>query len=49
MIGKGIVEREGEEVEKRMKGVSVEIVKDENVEEVNIESLKERFEREGID
>ncbi|WP_284441741.1 3-dehydroquinate synthase [Brucella suis] len=49
LIGKGLVERAGEEVAKRLKGVRVAIVTDENVAAVHLERLQASFARAGID
>ncbi|MRN65025.1 3-dehydroquinate synthase [Brucella sp. 10RB9213] len=49
LIGKGLVERAGEEVAKRLKGVRVAIVTDENVAAAHLERLQASFARAGID
>ncbi len=49
LIGKGLVERAGEEVANRLKGIRVAIVTDENVAGAHLERLQASFKRAGID
>ncbi|MFC4626477.1 3-dehydroquinate synthase [Daeguia caeni] len=48
LIGKGLIDRAGEEVVKRLKGSRVAIVTDENVAKAHLARLTEAFERAGI-
>lgn len=48
LIGKGLVERAGEEIARRLKGVRVAVVTDENVAKAHLERLTESFARAGI-
>ncbi|MEJ5080189.1 MULTISPECIES: 3-dehydroquinate synthase [unclassified Ochrobactrum] len=49
LIGKGLVARAGEEVAKRLPGIRVAIVTDENVAKAHLEALTESFARAGIE
>src|SRR5690606_29506203 len=49
LIGKGLVDRAGEEVAQRLKGERVAVVTDENVAKAHLERLTESFVRAGID
>lgn len=48
LIGKGLIERAGEEIARRLKDVRVAIVTDENVASAHLERLTAAFERAGI-
>ncbi|PWL19600.1 3-dehydroquinate synthase [Falsochrobactrum shanghaiense] len=48
LIGKGLVDRAGEEVARRLAGIRVAIVTDENVAKAHLERLSASFERAGI-
>lgn len=48
LIGKGLIARAGEEVAKRLAGIRVAIVTDENVAEAHLEALTDSFARAGI-
>src|SRR5690606_2866230 len=48
LIGKGLIERAGEEIARRLKDVRVAIVTDENVASAHLERLTAGFERAGI-
>ncbi|MEN5299271.1 3-dehydroquinate synthase [Brucella sp. TWI559] len=49
LIGKGLIARAGEEVAKRLPGIRVAIVTDENVAKAHLEALTESFARVGIE
>ncbi|MCH4541011.1 3-dehydroquinate synthase [Ochrobactrum sp. POC9] len=49
LIGKGLVDRAGEEVARRLKGVRVAVVTDENVAKAHLERLTASFAKAGID
>ncbi|MGK8639014.1 3-dehydroquinate synthase [Brucella anthropi] len=49
LIGKGLVDRAGEELAKRLKGVRVAVVTDENVAKAHLERLTASFAKAGID
>ena len=49
LIGKGLVARAGEEVAKRLPGIRVAIVTDENVAKAHLEALTDSFARAGIE
>ncbi|WP_407975948.1 3-dehydroquinate synthase [Brucella pseudogrignonensis] len=49
LIGKGLIARAGEEVAKRLPGIRVAIVTDENVAKAHLEALSASFARAGIE
>lgn len=49
LIGKGLVDRAGEELAKRLKGVRVAVVTDENVAKAHLERLTASFAKASID
>lgn len=49
LIGKGLIARAGEEVAKRLPGIRVAIVTDENVAKAHLEALRASFARAGIE
>ncbi len=49
LIGKGLVARAGEEIAKRLPGIRVAIVTDENVAKAHLEALSASFARAGIE
>jgi 3-dehydroquinate synthase len=49
LIGKGLVDRAGAEVAKRLKGARVAIVTDENVAKAHLERLTASFNQAGIE
>lgn len=49
LIGKGLIARAGEEVAKRLPGIRVAIVTDENVAKAHLEALNTSFARAGIE
>ncbi|MBC2883914.1 3-dehydroquinate synthase [Ochrobactrum sp. CM-21-5] len=49
LIGKGLVERAGEELSRRLKGARVAIITDENVAKAHLQRLTESFARVGIE
>ncbi len=49
LIGKGLVDRAGEELAKRLKGVRVAVVTDENVAKAHLERLTASFAKAGVD